>query len=73
LLSLGVDFDRTAVYSPDRDRDINEYKRNLHRLDKTLGIIENYIHAAFATLKNEDIVRTLFNMVSLSVPQRDRR
>jgi hypothetical protein len=73
LLSLGEDFDKTATYSPDRDRDINEYKRNLQRLEMTLGNIESYIHIAFATLKNEDIVRTVFNMVSLSVPQSDRR
>jgi hypothetical protein len=68
FLFLGADFDGTAGHSPIRNEDIQEYIRNLQRLDQTLANIETYIHIAYATLRNPDIVRTLFNMVSPSVP-----
>jgi hypothetical protein len=70
-LHLGADFDGISAYSPVRDGDVQEYNRNLQRLDQTLTSIEKYIHIAYATLKNEDIVRRLFNMVSPLAPRRD--
>ena len=57
-------FDRFTPIHSIPESDIDEYKRNLERLDQVLGIIEKYIHFAFAALKKEDVVERLFNMVS---------
>ena len=50
--------------------DIQEYRRNLERLDQVLSNIEKYIHIAFATLKKEDVVKRMFFMVSQLVRAR---
>jgi hypothetical protein len=46
------------------ESDIQEYQRNLERLDQVLTNIEKYIHFAFAALKKEEVVGRLFKMVS---------
>ncbi len=50
--------------SPVPDIEIRQYIRSLRRLDMVLGNIERYIHIAFAALREEDVVRRMFTMVS---------
>ena len=57
-------FDRVAPIQSIPESDVQEYQRNLERLDQVLVNIEKYIHFAFAALKKEDVVERLFNMVS---------
>jgi hypothetical protein len=57
-------FEGVAGYPPVLDSEIQEYIRNLERLDMVLGKIESYIHVAFAALREEDIVRRVFTLVS---------
>ena len=57
-------FDRVPLIQSIPESDIQEYQRNLERLDQVLVNIEKYIHFAFAALKKEEIVERLFNMVS---------
>jgi hypothetical protein len=59
---LVPNFDRVASTIPESD--IQEYQRNLERLDQVLVNIEKYIHFAFAALKKEEVVGRLFGMVS---------
>jgi hypothetical protein len=64
------DFDGAASLShghasiPESDSDVQEYRRNLERLDEALCKIEKYIHVAFAILKKEDVVQRMLTMVS---------
>ena len=44
--------------------EIQEYVRNLERLDMVLENIEEYIYIAFAALRKEDLVQRMFAMVS---------
>ena len=46
------------------ESEVQEYTRNLERLDMVLSNIEKYIHIAFAALRKEDVVRRMFHMVS---------
>ena len=46
------------------ESEIQEYTRNLERLDMVLSNIGKYIHIAFAALRKEDVVRRMFHMVS---------
>ncbi|KAI9512946.1 hypothetical protein F5148DRAFT_559685 [Russula earlei] len=46
------------------DIDIQEYHRNLQRLDLVLANIEKYIHIAFAVLKKEDIAQRMLEMMA---------
>ena len=57
---LVPNFDRVASIP---ESDIQEYHRNLERLDQVLVNIEKYIHLAFAVKKGE-VVERLFKMVS---------
>jgi hypothetical protein len=61
---LSLAFDGVAAYPTIPESDIQEYHRNLARLDQVLGNIEKYIHIAFAALKKEDVVQKMFLMVS---------
>ena len=61
---LVPNFDRITPIQPIPESDIQEYQRNLERLDQVLINIEKYIHFAFAALKNGDVVQRLFKMVS---------
>ena len=54
------------------ESEIQEYRRNLERLDQVLSNIEKYIHIAFAALKKEDVVERMFFMVSWFDPCKDR-
>jgi hypothetical protein len=67
MFFLAPDCDGVANHSPVLASDIQEYRRNLERLDDALCKIENYIHVAFAVVKKEDIVRRMFTMVSFSM------
>lgn len=58
------DFDGVASGPTVAECDIQEYHRNLDRLDQVLMNIEKYIHVAFAVLNNEDVVQRVFDMVS---------
>jgi hypothetical protein len=60
---LVPNFDRVATQSIP-ESDIQEYQRNLERLDQVLVNIEKYIHFAFAALKKGEVVERLFKMVS---------
>jgi hypothetical protein len=51
-------------YPPIPESDIREYHRNVEHLDQVLANIEEYIHFAFAALKNEEVVERVFIMVS---------
>jgi hypothetical protein len=53
-----------ATFGPNPESDIQEYYRNVERLDQVLVNIEKYIHFAFAVLKKEDVVERMFKMVS---------
>jgi hypothetical protein len=46
------------------ETDIQEYQRNLERLDQVLVNIEKYIHVVFAAVKKEEVVERLLKMVS---------
>ncbi|KAI9451041.1 hypothetical protein BJY52DRAFT_1419286 [Lactarius psammicola] len=59
-------FEAVAGYPPIPDSEIQEYIRNLERLDKVLNKIERYIHIAFAALKNEDVVRRMFTIMAFT-------
>jgi hypothetical protein len=61
---LVPNFDRVASIQSIPESDIQEYQRNLERLDQVLVNIEKYIHFAFAALKKGEVVERLFNMVS---------
>jgi len=61
---LGANASHKAV----PDSDVQEYHRNLERLDQVLASIEKYVHIAFAALKKEDIVRRMFEMVRFLTP-----
>ena len=54
------------------ESEIQEYRRNLERLDQVLSNIEKYIHIAFAALKKEDVVERMFFMVSWFDSCKDR-
>jgi len=54
------------------ESEIQEYRRNLERLDQVLSNVEKYIHIAFAALKKEDVVERMFFMVSWFDPCKDR-
>jgi hypothetical protein len=60
---LAPDIDAVASFYPIQECDIQEYHRNVERLDQVLSNIEKYIHFAFALLKKEDIVKRMFKMV----------
>ena len=62
--SLTSGFEGVGGYPPVPDSEIQEYNRNLERLDMVLINIERYIHVAFAALRKEDVVRRMFHMVS---------
>ena len=64
LIPFLPDFDGVAGYPTIPENDIQEYHRNLERLDQVLANIEKYIHVAFAALKKEDVVLRMFTMVS---------
>jgi hypothetical protein len=61
---LVPNFDRVPSMQSMPESDIQEYQRNLERLDQVLTNIEKYIHFAFAALKKEEVVGRLFKMVS---------
>jgi hypothetical protein len=61
---LVPNFDRVASIQSIPESDIQEYRRNLERLDQVLVNIEKYIHFAFAALKKGEVVERLFQMVS---------
>jgi hypothetical protein len=61
---LVPNFDRVASIQSIPESDIEEYRRNLERLDQVLANIEKYIHFAFAALKKGEVVERLFKMVS---------
>ena len=61
---LAPNFDRVASIQPTQESDIQEYRRNLERLDQVLANIEKYIHFPFAAMKKGDVVERLFKMVS---------
>jgi hypothetical protein len=61
---LSADFDGVAGYPTIPESDIQEYHRNLERLDQVLASMEKYIHVAYAALKKEDVVQRMFTMVS---------
>jgi hypothetical protein len=61
---LVPNFDRVASIQSIPESDIQEYQRNLERLDQVLVNIEKYIHFAFAALKKGEVVERLFKMVS---------
>jgi hypothetical protein len=61
---LVPNFDRVASIQSIPESDIQEYQRNLERLDQVLVSIEKYIHFAFAALKKGEVVERLFTMVS---------
>jgi hypothetical protein len=61
---LVPNFDRITPIQPIPESDIQEYQRNLERLDQVLVNIEKYIYFAFAALKNVEVVQRLFKMVS---------
>jgi hypothetical protein len=64
---LVVEFDGVAVASLSvPESDVGEYGRNLDRLDKVLGSIEQYIHIAYASMKKDDVIRRVYHMVSCS-------
>jgi len=64
VVSLLLDFDGVAGYPTIPEGEIQEYNRNLERLDQVLGNIEKYIHIAFAALGKGDMVQRMFTMVS---------
>jgi hypothetical protein len=61
---LVPNFDRVTHIQSVPESDIQEYQRNLERLDQVLVSIEKYIHFAFAVLKKGEVVQRLFKMVS---------
>jgi hypothetical protein len=61
---LVPNFDRFTHIQPIPESDIQEYQRNLERLDQVLVNIEKYIYFAFAVLKKGEVVQRLFKMVS---------
>jgi hypothetical protein len=61
---LVPNFDRVTSIRSIPESDIQEYQRNLERLDQVLINIEKYIHFAFAALKKDVVVGRLFSMVS---------
>jgi hypothetical protein len=61
---LVPNFDRVVPIQLIPEIDIQEYQRNLERLDQVLINIEKYIHFAFAALKKGEVVERLFRMVS---------
>jgi hypothetical protein len=61
---LVPNFDRVIPVQSIPESDIQEYQRNLERLDQVLVNIEKYIHFAFAALKKGEVVERLFKMVS---------
>ena len=61
---LVPNFDRVTPIQSIPECDLQEYHRNLERLDQVLANIEKYIHFAFAALKKEAVVGRLFSMVS---------
>jgi hypothetical protein len=64
---LVAEFDGVAVASLSvPESDVAEYGRNLDRLDKVLGSIEQYIHVAYASMKKDDVIRRVYHMVSCS-------
>jgi hypothetical protein len=65
---LVAEFDGVAVVSVSvpSESDVAEYGRNLDRLDKVLGSIEQYIHIAYASMKKDDVIRRVYHMVSCS-------
>lgn len=62
--AFNCSFDRVDGYSQVPDNEIQEYIRNLERLDMVLGNIERYIHIAFAALRKEEVVRRMFAMMA---------
>jgi hypothetical protein len=58
-------FDMVTSIQSISESDIQEYQRNLERLDQVLVNIEKYIHFAFAALKKEEVVGRMLSMVSL--------
>jgi len=58
--ALDVNINHKAV----PDSDVQEYHRNLERLDQVLASIEKYIHIAYAALRKEDVVRRMFEMMA---------
>jgi hypothetical protein len=69
-----VEFDKVADNPGPtiQECDIQEYRRNLERLNQVLSNIEKYMHIAFAALKKEYVVERLFFMVSWFDPCKDR-
>jgi len=65
------DFDGVARYPTIPESDIQEYHRNLERLDELLANIEKYIYVAFAVLKKDDVVQRMFTMMASSKVQLD--
>ncbi|KAI9512951.1 hypothetical protein F5148DRAFT_560177 [Russula earlei] len=63
-MAFNRDFDGVAGYPATPESDIQEYHRNLERLDHALANIEKYIHIAFAVLKKEDVVQRMFTMMA---------
>jgi hypothetical protein len=61
---LVPNFDRVAPIQSIPESDIQEYQRNLERLDQVLVNMERYIHIAFAAMKKGEVVERLFKMVS---------
>ena len=46
------------------ESEIQEYTRNLERLDRVLGNIEKYIYVSFVALGKGDVAQRMFTMVS---------
>jgi len=62
--SCAPGFDGAISFPPIPECDIQEYHRNVERLDQVLSSIEKYIHFAFAVLKKEEIVERMFTMMA---------
>ena len=62
---IAPDINGVASYAPIPESEIQEYHRNVERLDLVLANIEKYIYFAYAVLKKEEIVERMFTMVSL--------
>ncbi|KAH9958560.1 hypothetical protein BC827DRAFT_554296 [Russula dissimulans] len=56
--------DANANHKAVPDSDVQEYHRNLERLDQVLANVEKYIHIAFAALEKGDVVRRMFEMMA---------
>jgi len=56
--------DANANHRAVPDSDVQEYHRNLERLDQVLSNVEKYIHIAFAALGKGDVVRRMFEMMA---------